>query len=147
MANFKNKQSEEILKAIYRNADIAYAASNDVLKRCRNNELAQEINSQKERYKSVASRARSELAKRGEPARQASSYVRNMTRMGIAMRTASDKSSANLAKIMLQGTTMGIVDIQHAVNRSHSAEAPIRESAEQLLRREQDFCDGLKRFL
>ena len=147
MSDFRNKQSAEILKAVYRNADIAYAASADVLKRCRNSELSREINAQKERYRSVASRARRELAQRGEPARQASSYVRNMTRMGIAMRTAADKSSANLAKIMLQGTTMGIVDIQHAVNRSHRAEPEIRENAEQLLMREQDFCDGLKRFL
>ena len=147
MSDFKNKQSAEILKAVYRNADIAYAASADVLKRCRNSELAQEIYAQKERYKSVASEMRRELAKRGEPARGASSYVRNMTRMGIAMKTASDKSSANLAKLMLRGTTMGIIDMQHAVNRSHRAEREIRENAQQLLLREQDFCEDLKRFL
>lgn len=42
---------------------------------------------------------------------------------------------------------MGIIDMQHAVNRSHAAESRIRESAERLLDREQDFCESLKRYL
>lgn len=147
MANFKNKQSAKILNSVYKNAQMAYEASSDVLKHCRNNELSSEIYAQKERYKSVAGIARRELARRGEPARDASPYAKSMVKMGIAMKTAADKSSANLAKIMLKGTTMGIIDMRRAVNRSRSAERDIRESAERLLDRERDFCEELQRFL
>ena len=42
---------------------------------------------------------------------------------------------------------MGIIDMQHAVNRSHGAESKIRSDAEELLRREQDFCEHLKSYL
>ena len=147
MANFKNKQSAEILNSVYRNAQMAYEASSDVLKHCRNNALHREISAQNARYKSVAGQARAELARRGEPAREASPYAKTMAKMGIAMKTAANQSSANLARIMLRGTTMGIIDMQHAVNRSHAAESRIRESAERLLEREQDFCENLKRYL
>lgn len=147
MANFKNRQSAEILNSVFRNAQMAYEASADVLKHCKNNTLRREISAQNARYKSVAGHARQELARRGEAAREASPYAKTMAKMGIAMKTAANQSSANLARIMLQGTTMGIIDMQHAVNRSHAAESRIRESAERLLEREQSFCESLKRYL
>lgn len=146
-SNFKNKQSAEILNSVYRNAQMAYEASSDLLKACRNNALGREISAQQQRYKTVASRAKRELNRRGEPAEEAPAYVKSMAKMGIAMKTANNQSSSNLAKIMLRGTTMGIIDMQHTVNRSHAAEQGIRASAERLLEREQEFCEELKRFL
>lgn len=147
MANFKNKQSAEILNSVYRNAQMAYEASSDLLKACHNNALGREISAQQQRYKTVASRAKRELARRGETAVEAPSYIKSMAKMGIAMKTAANQSSSNLAKIMLRGTTMGIIDMQRTVNRSHAAEYGIRSSAERLLEREQEFCEELKRFL
>lgn len=147
MNKLKTEQSAEILNSVYRNAQMAYEASSDVIKHCRNRELSREISEQQQRYKTVASRARRELAKRGEAAYDASPYVKTMAKMGIAVKTAANQSNANLARIMLQGTTMGIIDMQHTLNRSHSAERGVRESAARLLEREQNFCDDLKRFL
>ena len=147
MNKLKNEQSAEVLNSVYRNAQMAYEASGDVIKHCKSRELTKEIAAQQQRYKSVASRARKELARRGEAAYEASPYVKTMARMGIAVKTAANQSNANLARIMLQGTTMGIIDIQHTLNRSHSADHGVRESAERLLEREQGFCDDLKRFL
>lgn len=147
MNKLKSEQSAEILNSVYRNAQMAYEASSDVIKHCKNRELSREITVQQQRYKAVASRARRELAKRGEAAYDASPYVKTMAKMGIAVKTAANQSNANLARIMLQGTTMGIIDMQHTLNRSHSAERGVRESAERLLEREQNFCNDLKRFL
>lgn len=74
-------------------------------------------------------------------------YAKMMSKMGIAMRTMNDRSSKNIASLMIRGTTMGIIDMQHSVNRSHQAEGKIRSDAQQLLQREQDFCDHLKGYL
>lgn len=147
MSNFKNKQNADILNSVYRNAQMAYESTSDLLKHCRNNALGREIAGQQQRYKSVASKARRELARLNEPAREASPYVKSMAKMGIAMKTAVNQSSSNLARIMLRGTTMGIIDMQHTVNRSHAAEPGVRHSAERLLEREQEFCEELKRYL
>lgn len=147
MANFKNRQSAEVLNSVYRNAQMAFEASEDVLKRCKNNALRGEITAQQRHYKNAAANARRELAKRGEAARGASPYTKTMAKMGIAMKTAANQSSANIAGIMLRGTTMGIIDMQHAVNRAHAAESGIRESAERLLERERQFCEDLRRYL
>lgn len=147
MSSFRNDQSAEILGSVYRNAEMAYEASGDVLKRCPNRKLAGEINAQRERYREVAAQTRSELVRRGAVPKDYPPYAKMMSRMGIAMRTANDRSSKNIASLMIKGTTMGIIDMQHAVNRSHQAEGKIRADAQQLLRREQDFCEHLKDYL
>ena len=147
MSNIKNRQSAEILKSVYRNSQMAFEASADVLKHCKNNLLFREINREKERYKNVSEQAKTELLKRNEIPEEVAPFGKMMSKMGIAMKTASDQSSQNIAKIMLQGTTMGIIDMQHAVNRSHNADEKIRSDAESLLLREQEYCDHLKKYL
>ena len=68
MSSFRNDQSAEILGSVYRNAEMAYEASGDVLKRCPNRKLASEITAQRERYREVAAQTRSELVRRGAAA-------------------------------------------------------------------------------
>lgn len=147
MSDFKNRQSAEILSSVYKNAEMAYEASGDVLKHCRNTHLYNEISAQRARYKEVATAARNELSRRGVAAKQASPAAKAMSKMGIAMRTLGNHSGKNIASLMIRGTTMGIIDMQHAVNRSCAAETRIKNDAEELLRREQEYCDSLKRYL
>lgn len=143
----RERQNAEILQAVYRNSQMAYEASSDVLKHCKNNMLFREINREKERYKNVAEQAKNELVKRNEVVEEAAPFGKMMSKMGIAVKTATNQSGHNIAKIMVQGTTMGIIDMQHAVNRSHNADPRIKESAERLLRREQEYCESLKKYL
>ena len=147
MSSFKNRQSAEILGSVYRNAEMAYEASGDVLKRCPNRSLAGEISAQRDRYRDVAAQARTEIVRRGGVPRPYPAYAKVMSKMGIAMKTANSRSSRTIASLMIRGTTMGIIDMQHAVNSSHGAESRVRADAEKLLQREQDFCDHLKGYL
>ena len=147
MSEYSNEQSAEILGSVYRNAEMAYEASGDVLRRCPNRKLAGEINAQRERYREVAAQTRSEIVRRGGVPKDYPGYAKMMSKMGIAMRTMNDRSSKNIASLMIRGTTMGIIDMQHSVNRSYQAEGKIRSDAQQLLQREQDFCDHLKGYL
>lgn len=146
-ANFKDRQTAEILESVYRNARLAYKATVEVLRRCRNNELYSELAREQDRYKLVARRARRELAKLDTAAYEAPIHVRSMVKTGIAMKTAANSDTGSLAEIMYKGTNNGIIDMQRTLNRSRSAEGNIRASAERLLEREQEFCDNLRRFL
>lgn len=147
MSSFRNNQSAEILGSVYRNAEMAYDASGEVLRHCPNRKLAGEISAQRDRYREVAAKTRSEIVRRGGVPKEYPGYTKMMSRMGIAMKTANNQSSQNIASLMIRGTTMGIIDMQHAVNRSHAAENRIRSDAQELLRREQDFCEHLKEYL
>lgn len=147
MNDFKNRQSTEILKSVYKNADMAYDSSTDVLKRCKHAKLRSEIAAERERYRSVANQARTELVRRGSVPKTFPAASKMMAKMGISMKTMQDSSSQNIAEMMLRGTTMGIIDMQHALNRSSKADERIRSEADALLKREQQFCDNLKKYL
>lgn len=147
MNDFKNRQSAEILKSVYKNADMAYDSSTDVLKHCKHSKLRSEIAAERERYRSVANQARTELVRRGSVPKTFPAASKMMAKMGISMKTMQDSSSQNIAEMMLRGTTMGIIDMQHALNRSSKAEERIRTEADALLKREQQFCDNLKKYL
>ena len=118
-----------------------------MLKHCPNRRLAGEISAQRDCYRDVAAQARTEIVRRGGVPREYPGYTKMMSRMGIAMKTANNRSSKNIASLMIRGTTMGIIDMQHAVNCSQGAESKVRSDAQELLRREQDFCDHLKNYL
>lgn len=146
-ADFKEQQTTEILESVYRNARMAYKSTVEVLKRCQNNELYGELAREQDRYKTVASRARRELARLGAAAYEAPVHVRTMVKTGIAMKTAHNRDTGYLAEIMYKGTNNGVIDMQRTLNRSRCAEKNIRASAEKLLAREQEFCENLRRFL
>ena len=48
---------------------------------------------------------------------------------------------------MYNGTNMGIVDIARTVNRAKDADQQVLDEAERLLSAEEQYADGLKRFL
>ena len=49
--------------------------------------------------------------------------------------------------MMYNGTNMGIIDIAETVNHSENAGEETLKKAERLLSREEQYADGLKRFL
>ena len=147
MNDFKNRQSAEILKSVYKNADMAYESSGDVMRRCPDEGLRNEISAERERYRSVANQARTELVRRGSVPKPYSAMTKMMAKMGIAMKAMQDNSAQHLSELMIRGTTMGIIDMQHALNRSERADERVRNDAAALLKREQQFCDNLKKRL
>ena len=147
MSDFNSRQSAEILHSVHRNAEMAFHSCEDVLQICKNTRLHDEIAAERVRYRNVSSRAASELEKRGAKPAEYPEYTKLMAKMGIYLKTMNDRSASNIASMMIRGTTMGIIDMQHALNRSSKAEEEIRSSAQQLLEREEQFCDRLKRYL
>lgn len=147
VTDLRERQTAEILESVYRNARMAYKSTAEVLKRCQNNELYGELSREQDRYKTVAARARRELARLGAAAYEAPLHVRTMVKTGIAMKTAKNRDTGYLAEIMFKGTNNGVIDMQRTLNHSRRAEPEIRASAERLLDREREFCENLRRFL
>lgn len=147
MSDFNSRQSAEILRSVHRNAEMAFNSCGDVLKICKNTRLHDEIAAERVRYRNIACRAAQELEKRGTHPAEYPEYAKLMAKMGIYCKTLNDRSASKIASMMIRGTTLGIIDMQHALNRSLKAEEEIRNSAQQLLDREEQFCTRLKRYL
>ena len=67
--------------------------------------------------------------------------------MGIFMKTAFDRRKGHIAELMYDGTNMGIIDIARSVNHSKNASPETIQLAEALMKKEEKYANGLRKFL
>ncbi|MGN0667445.1 MAG: hypothetical protein ACI4KF_13095 [Huintestinicola sp.] len=70
-----------------------------------------------------------------------------MTKMGITMNLMKDKSTPAIAKMLVKGTNMGIIELSTAVNHAGDCSPETVKAAKDYLHREQVYIDSLKKFL
>ncbi len=137
----------DILNCIYKNSRMASDSIKQVSEKCNEGEFRSYINRQQEHYEAVCKELKSELESSGAEVEEVPTVETAMAHMGIGMKTFADSSVNNMAKLMYNGTNMGIIDIAETVNHSHNATDETLKKAERLLSREEQYADGLKRFL
>lgn len=67
--------------------------------------------------------------------------------LGIQMETLRDRSPSHLADTLIQGSTMGVIDLTRARARCPEADPDAHRLANEFLKNEQDSIERLKRFL
>ena len=67
--------------------------------------------------------------------------------MMTQMKTMSDSSTSNLAKMMMEGSNKGIIEITEKLNNFAEQDEEIVALANKLLETEQNNLDNLKQFL
>ena len=69
-----------------------------------------------------------------------------MSKMGICFNCAKDKSE-HIAEMLIQGTNMGIIKINKALNHTVTASPKLVQEAKDMLKKEQAYIDNLKGYL
>lgn len=137
----------KILNCIYQNSRMAADCIDKVCSKCPDDKLREYIRKQREHYGNSCDKLAKQIRELGTEPVQPPKADKFMADMGIDMKTMFDDSRTNIAKIMYNGTNMGIVDIAETVNHATEAEDKIISQAKQLLSAEERYADGLKRFL
>lgn len=118
-----------------------------VSEKCDSEELREYIDHQQAHYEETCKNLKTEIENGGGEVEPVPAMNTAMAKMGIGMKTMMDDSRTNLAKLMYNGTNMGIIDIAETVNHCQSAGESTLRKAEQLLSYEEKYADGLKKFL
>lgn len=111
--------------------------------------LRQEITDMLNGYASFAKKAKEALTERNAPAEQLTLLERMPAEVGITMQTIFDRSPSKLAELMINGVTMGIIDMKKAqrVCSEDGCSPDAYRTAADMIR----FCEGhiekLKEFL
>ena len=137
----------KILNCIYQNSRMAADCIDKVYEKCPDDKLREYISKQRVHYRNSCDKLTKQIRELGTDPEQPPKTDQFMADMGIDMKTMFDDSRTNIAKIMYNGTNMGIVDIAETVNHATEADDKIISQAKQLLSAEERYADGLKRFL
>ena len=136
-----------LLSAIYQNADMGCSSIEKIIPKIADNELRSEVTSQLRRYRRSYNRVCSELhAERTEP-KKLNPFTKAMSDIGLAVSCAADSSTSNIAKMLIQGTTMGIIRLNKSLNAADDVSESARNEAVDMLKAEQAYIDKLKPYL
>lgn len=148
MENEKNKQSEEILAEIYRNAQLALQSIHDILPQVEDEKIKEELMLQHEEYERFSSRAACLAKDRGIELKEPNMFKKAMMWGSIKMSSLSDNSRSHIADMMLQGTVMGISALRTSENETmNGANEDIMHLLKEMILKEEEFEKTWKSFL
>lgn len=140
------EQEIEFLNYIYQNAQMGIIGIDNIMKEIKDKKMMKLMKEQEKDYQAICIEATKLLNKKDEDEKSIGAMAKMMTFVDAKMKTLTDKSSSNIAKMMIEGTNKGIVEIIEKLN-NYEGSKKIRNLAERLLEVEQRNIEDLKKYL
>ena len=141
------KDDLAILNNIYQNCKMASECIDGITEKCSDENLKDYIQKQRMHYDNSIDKVSRRIRELGGEPEEPPKTDKMAAEMGINMKTAMDGSRQNIAKIMYNGTNMGIVDMAKTINKAKNADEKTVSQAKDLLSAEERYAGGLKEFL
>lgn len=109
--------------------------------------MREELKNISRRYERTETRAKEHLTETGGKAKGASPMTKMGAWMGIQMDTVADRSTSHLADMLIQGVTMGVIEIQKELKACPGADEESRRLAGEFLEDESREIEKLKEML
>ena len=139
--------STKLYNALYQNAEIGSSSIRQIFPKVQDSRLKNEMRMQLSNYKEQVNNIAHQMRANNERPRSASRMTKMMTSMGIAMNCARDNSTEHIAEMLIQGTNMGVIKINKALNSAVTADSKLVREAKSMLTKEQRYIDNLKGYL
>ena len=139
--------TQRLLQAIAENGHTGVNACDQLLKRTADAELRGELVLERQHYFDAMRDAENLLLMQGIAPRKPGPAAQMGLWMGMQINTIADRSAAHIADIVIQGATMGVVELTKARNSNPDADAQAQGIASFLITKQQEAIDRLKRFL
>ena len=141
------EKNMEFLNHLYRNAKIGEESMGTLLKSVEDDELKRDILTQMEGYTKFESKAKERIRELGGEPEEPGLMKKMMVSGGVKMNTATNHTPKHIAEMLIQGSTMGIIEAKESLSKFEEAERQDRALAEELVRFEQGNIERLKEYL
>lgn len=139
--------TQKLLQSIVENARMGEDACAQLLRRAQDNAIRQELMLEKQHYAQAARDAEQQLYQLGVQPHPKGAAARMGLWMGMQLNTMMDHTSAHIADMLIQGATMGVIELTKARNSLSDANAQAQGIAADLITKQQEAIDRLKAFL
>lgn len=145
------KQNPEIrlLEEVYKNTKMGSDAILSLLPKVEDGAFRQDLTCQLTGYQGYALDAARLLLDRGQTPEELTVFKRIPAQIGIEMNTAFDKSTSKLSELMINGSTMGIIDMRRALREASDASCAqdVADLGNTVIRFEENNVEKLKTYL
>ena len=116
-------KNEELLSEVYKNTIMGRDSIINLLDKVSDNRLRSEMTDELSVYRRYAKEASEKLGERGLKPKELPMTAKMGAKMGMVMNTMLDTTTSHLAEMMINGATMGIIDLEKKLNDGGDGEA------------------------
>lgn len=136
-----------LLKEIYQNARTAIDAIQVLLAKSTSAHFTDSLRSQVSQYHEIADEAAMQLRGFRELPADNPIFERIGMWASVQMSTVTNKNPGHMAEIMINGSTMGVIEMTKYLHANHNVDPAARALAHKLISTEQHNINMMKNFL
>jgi hypothetical protein len=136
-----------LLNDVYQNSQMGVAAISQVKNIIEDEKLSKHLENQQKEYQQIQDTARKRLYARETEQKDLSNMAKVSSHLTIGMKNFTDKSPSHISEVMIQGSTMGIIQATKNKSKYKNVDREILKLNEKLLCVEQNNIEELKKFL
>lgn len=137
----------EFLNYIFQNSEMGVGTLTKIIDVVEDEELLKHLRAQLKEYRNINEEATKKLIASGHQEKDIGAMQKISAYMSISMKTMVDKTPSHIAEMLMQGSTMGIIDAIRNIKKYSEAEEDIVKLAKRLLKMEENNLEQLKNFL
>ncbi len=142
-------KNNELLEEIYKNAEMGSNTLNRLMKNLKEkeNRIKKVLEAELKEYEDYAKKAKEIIKIEGLTLKQTGLINKLSANMGIDMEVIKDNSDAAIAHMLIEGLTMGVVDMTTKIKNDDSSSKEVKVLAKNFLEFQQREIEKLKKYL
>ena len=140
-------ETVQLLQDVVRNARTGQDAVEHLMQKTEAGAMRDELIREKEDYAVTRHQSEQALINAGGKAEPVGPLAKAGMWAGLEMETLADRSNAHIAEIVIQGATMGVIEMTKALNQYDGADADARDLASRFVAQQNETIDRQKGFL
>lgn len=141
------KENQNLLNEIYKATKMGLDATKLVIPKVEDESLRSDMEQQAKNYKGMNNKAKAMLREDGRLPEDRGPIKKALLWSSVNLNTMMNKKPDHIAEIMINGTTMGIIDMTKKLNQLDYADAGAKQLAEDYLTNEQQNIEIMKKHL
>ena len=139
--------NEDFLQDLYQNTKTGEESIASLLKHVNQNEMKDALVTQMQGYAQLSSKAKQQIYHLNQEPHESGPLSKMMTQTMSRMSVMNDSSPTHIAEMVIQGSTMGIVNATEHMNKYADLGKDVSVLANEVVRFEQKSIDRMKEFL
>ena len=137
----------ELLNYIYQNSQMGKDTLQQLIEISKNEEFKKMLSSQFKEYKMINDKTNEIITKHSKEPKEINALTKASTYISINLKTLADQTPSHISEMLIQGSTMGIIDITKKIKEYSTADKEILALANNLLEFEQRNVEECKKYL
>ena len=137
----------EFLNYIYQNAEMGKSTISELINIVKDEPFKKSLESQLKEYTEIFSASGDLIKQEKETSKGIGTVIKLTSYIIINFKTLTNKTPSHISQMLIQGSTMGIIDVTKHLKEYKDVNKNIKDLADRLLKFEQQNVEEMKKFL